>query len=257
MELIKISKIKKRIMLSIVVIGSVIVSSSIVSSIAKERDYTTLENAYDYRIGSIEEINKLIEQEEKRQEEIEYQKLEKQRLAEKNRLRVPSRGKKLSVPNNDTSFKSYMPYTKVTNKSSNQYKALYHKKPNGELGRYIDSRGMVRYKLGNEKNEENDAYFVALGSYYGYGGDMAIINLPNHSIIGILGDCKADGDTDSTNRQHKSDNSVVEFLVSKGYKGKHFQMGNISYLTYDWSSEDIFQGRILSIERLNMNILDN
>lgn len=126
------------------------------------------------------------------------------------------------VPNND-GIKSYMDYRTITYTPSNQYKLQ-------KVAYTKDGLRMV-----------NDRYCIALGSYYTTKiGQYVDIELENGNVIhGILADCKADKDTDSTNRIHATDGSVVEFVVdieSLNYIAK--RMGDISYIN-GWNSKVI------------------
>ena len=102
------------------------------------------------------------------------------------------------VPSNN-SIKSYMDYGKITLKSSNQYK-LQESAYTGNYGiRMVNGR-----------------YCIAVGSYYTTKiGTYLDVVLENGEVIrGILAECKADRDTDSTNRIH-SDGSAIEFVVDE------------------------------------------
>lgn len=118
---------------------------------------------------------------------------------EKDEVYMASRGKVMSVPKTNTSMKTYMDYRKITDKSSKQYKLQQRDDV------YTDSEGFRKIE---------DSFLVAVGSYYGSVGDELQIELSNGTVFkAIIGDVKADIHTDSTNRQHKIDHSVVEFIV--------------------------------------------
>lgn len=125
------------------------------------------------------------------------------------------------VPSNNT-IKSYMDYRCITSITSNQYKLQHTLAYTGDYGlRMVNGR-----------------YCVALGSYYSTTiGQYVDIELKNGNVIhGILADCKADGDTDSTNRIHP-DGSVVEFVVDTDYLDSVVKvMGDVSYVN-DWYSK--------------------
>lgn len=125
-----------------------------------------------------------------------------------------------NVPNNNK-IKSYMDYKAITSTSSNQYKLQ-------EIAYTDNGLRMV-----------NDRYCVALGSYYTTTiGQYVDIELENGNVIcGILADCKANKDTDSTNRIHSVDGSVVEFVVdTESLDSFAKKMGDISYIN-DWNSK--------------------
>lgn len=125
------------------------------------------------------------------------------------------------VPSN-SSFKSYMSYSAITNKSSEQYK-LQQQAETGDYGiRMIDDR-----------------YLIALGTYYTseIGTEVDIV-MENNSILKcILGDIKADIHTDKDNIKTK-DGSVVEFIVDTEslHKDAKFH-GDLSYCNEDFSGE--------------------
>lgn len=133
----------------------------------------------------------------------------------------------LGAPNN-SSFKSYMPYTAITNKSSNQYK-LQCQAYTGDYGiRMVDDR-----------------YCIAMGSYYSTQiGTRIDLIMQNGSVVKcILADCKSDIHTDSNNQRCLSNNSVVEFIVDKSSLNKTAkQMGNISY------ADEQFEGDIKEVK---------
>ena len=110
----------------------------------------------------------------------------------------------MDVPNWDVNcnswFKSYMPYTAVTDTSSKQFKLL-----NGSEA-YTDSNTGIRMV--------GDRYCIALGSYYTTEiGQKVDLVLDNGNVIKcVLGDCKADCDTNASN-QYAGSGDVVEFIV--------------------------------------------
>lgn len=120
------------------------------------------------------------------------------------------------------SFKSYMPYTAITNRASKQYK-LQQRAYTGNYGiRMVDGR-----------------YCLAVGSYYTTKiGTYIDLVLVNGTIIKcLLADCKANAHTDVTNRQNPN-GSITEFIVdSKRLSKKVKQMGDISYCNTKWLGE--------------------
>lgn len=110
----------------------------------------------------------------------------------------------MDVPNWDVNcnswFKSYMPYTAVTDTSSSQYELL-----NGSDA-YTDINTGIRMV--------GDRYCIALGSYYTTEiGQKVDLVLDNGNVIKcVLGDCKADCDTNASN-QYAGSGDVAEFIV--------------------------------------------
>ena len=134
-----------------------------------------------------------------------------------------------TVPDIDTSFKSYMDYRAITDEDSMQYKL--------QQEAYTDNNGLR--KVG-------DYYCVALGSYYGSEiGQCYLITLDTgDSFKAILADQKADSDTDENNQYTETDNggNVVEFVVDvKKLPGAVRWQGTVSAI-------DGFNGSIESIE---------
>lgn len=130
--------------------------------------------------------------------------------------------KEFDVPRN-SGFKSYMDYRCITSTGSKQYKLQHTSAYTGKYGiRQIDGR-----------------YCVAIGSYFTTEiGTYFDLVLENGTIIPcVLGDAKADCDTDSNNIITKHNGCLSEFVVdtsSLHHKAK--QMGNISYCNDDWNS---------------------
>lgn len=114
-----------------------------------------------------------------------------------------------NVPNNESGCKSYkityMPYTAVTYKPSDQYKLL-----NSEFC-YTDTETGIRMV--------DERYCIALGSGYTHdiGTKVNLVFEDGTILRCILGDCKADEHTDKTNRYHSVDGSVAEFIVDYEY----------------------------------------
>lgn len=144
------------------------------------------------------------------------------------------------VPGCKSDRKTYMPYTAVTNTKSDQYAYLNNKntKTHSKYGiRMYDNR-----------------YFIAVGNGYLTNiskkiGTKIDVELENGKILKcIVGDIKADKDTDNSNRFHKVDGSVIEFIVDYKIFGKTDESdkaketGDISYM-----EGDEFKGKISNI----------
>lgn len=127
-----------------------------------------------------------------------------------------------------SSFKSYTFYTSLS-RSSKQWRIQ-------EIA-YTDELGFRRV---------NDAYCVALGTYYGTElGTYYLITLDTGSkFFCILCDVKSDKHTDPTHRFTVSNGCAIEFYVDPSvFGGLAKRMGNISYV-------DGFEGEIISIEKV-------
>ena len=139
----------------------------------------------------------------------------------------------LSVPDDiDTDFKAYMDYRCITCQSSPQYKL--------QQFAWTDENGLRRY---------DDYYLVALGSYYSSTvGDCFKVTLDTGETFKcMVGDCKADCDTDILHMYHPmkgNKGNVIEFIVdTKNLPREVKQMGTVSAI-------DIFEGDIESIEKI-------
>jgi hypothetical protein len=135
---------------------------------------------------------------------------------------------------NHNGKKTWMGYKTITDKNSNQY-MLQQKAYNDEFG---------FRKIGNR-------YLVAIGTAFNAQvGQYFDVELNNGTVIEcIVGDIKADKDTDKTN-MFTSQGCCLEFIVnSKILEPMVKQMGDCSFLHEEWKSPcikyivyDIIQG---------------
>lgn len=149
--------------------------------------------------------------------------LEKDKLKPSNRNMISR-----NVPENN-SRKTYMDYRKITNTSSEQYKLQQNKDC------YTTDTGLRKV---------NEYYCIAVGTYYSNNiGDKLIVHMKNgESFKAIVADIKDDKHTDETNRQHRKDGSVIEFVVdTKKLPELVRKMGDISYMN------ETFKGEIKAI----------
>ena len=119
---------------------------------------------------------------------------------EKDKLKSPSRNIiSRNVPENN-SKKTYMDYRKITDTSSKQYKLQQNKDC------YTTDTGLRKV---------NEYYCIAVGTHYSNNiGDKLIVYMENgENFKAIVADIKDDKHTDETNRQHRKDGSVIEFVV--------------------------------------------
>ena len=119
-------------------------------------------------------------------------------------------------------FKSYMPYTAITSKSSPQYKL--------QQSTYTGTYGIRQY--GNR-------YCVAIGTAFNADvGTYFDLILTNGTIIPcIVADIKADEHTDSNNMITIANGCLTEFIVDSSALNKNAKsMGDISYCNEDWNS---------------------
>ena len=119
-------------------------------------------------------------------------------------------------------FKSYMPYTAITSKSSPQYKL--------QQSTYTGVYGIRQY---------GDRYCVAIGTAFNADvGTYFDLILTNGTIIPcIVADIKADEHTDSNNMITIANGCLTEFIVDSSALNKNAKsMGDISYCNEDWNS---------------------
>lgn len=133
-----------------------------------------------------------------------------------------------NVPKN-SSRKTYMDYRKITDTSSEQYKLQQNKDC------YTTDSGLRKL---------NEYYCIAVGTYYSENiGDKLIVHMENgESFKAIVADIKDDKHTDETNKQHRKDGSVIEFVVdTRKLPELVRKMGDISYMN------ETFKGEIKAI----------
>lgn len=135
-------------------------------------------------------------------------------------------------------FKSFMPYTTITSKNSDQYKIQHNYAYTGNYGiRQVDGR-----------------YCIAVGSAVpNRMGTYVDLILENETVIPcILADQKADKDTCSDNLTTAENGCVSEFLIDSSQLVHSIkQSGNISSATPDWNSP-VVEIRVYD----SMNIFD-
>lgn len=135
----------------------------------------------------------------------------------------------MALPDVDTAFKSFMDWRSITLRSSEQYRL--------QKRAYTDVKGFRRYR---------GKYMIALGSYYAqYIGQEFRITLSSGIVIdAMVGDIKADKDTDKTHRYCKDKGvyNVVEFIIDKRVMPFWVrELGDVSVMG--------LQGEVVKIER--------
>lgn len=119
-------------------------------------------------------------------------------------------------------FKSYMPYTAITNKASKQFK-LQQMASTGAYGiRTVNNRYCVA--IGTAFNAQVGTYFDLI--------------LENETVIScIVSDIKADKHTDKNNMITVSNGCLTEFIVNSSALDRNAKrMGDISYCCDEWNS---------------------
>ena len=138
---------------------------------------------------------------------------------------------------NKIKFKSYMPYTSITDKASKQYELQ-------DTYAYTGIHGI---------RQVNHRYCVAVGTAFNTNiGDYVDLILENGEVIPvIISDIKADKDTDSRNITTKANGCVSEFIVDTDFLHKEAKKnGSISFCKNEWDSP------VVSIKVYNKNIFE-
>lgn len=146
----------------------------------------------------------------------------------------------------DTSFKGYMCLHTITSKTSYQWKFIH----SGDFNFTTDSNGILKY---------DDYYVVAMGSYYSNKkiGSTFRISLDSGIVFDvIIGDNKADKDTDSLNMYRPKGynrGEIIEFITACGQEDKSCCKYNCMS-DYNRSLGDLsslgFNGNVIKIEKL-------
>ena len=220
------SKIKLKLSLLMVVVCTTIIFFMGYKS-EEQRCETTGAVSEDVIVETKEEViespksNQTEKTTEKTVDKIVITKKSTKKIAEKTKSESSDSCVDRNVPINNT-IKSYMDYRCITLTTSKQYKLQNSIAYTGDYGiRMVNGR-----------------YCVALGSYYTTTiGQYIDVELENGNVIkAILADCKADKDTNSTNKMHP-DGSVVEFVVdTRVLNSTAREMGDLSYVN-GWNSK--------------------
>lgn len=134
--------------------------------------------------------------------------------------------KMYSLPTETTgSFKSFMDYRTITNKSSEQWRL--------QQDAVTDQQGLRMYR---------GRYLVAVGTHYSsYCGKELDVTLDTGKLIRVVvGDVKQDIHTDETHRYVPTNGNIIEFIVDTSKLDSLTRaMGDISYTG--------FAGSVISI----------
>ena len=157
---------------------STVIISQLEDIYEKQIDILQNENDTYYAIGDM--ANYLADEINKIEPNIAYV----EDISCKSGTKSKSNKSEYDIPDYDTSFKTYMDYRKITDKSSAQYML--------QMEAYTDDMGLRKYE---------NHYIVATGTYYSDNvGDTFKITLDNDKSFNvIIGDIKTDCHTDSQN----------------------------------------------------------
>lgn len=219
----RVSVVAKVEVSTVLTIGEVKISEALIQANKKREDKIKAEQEMeDY-------LYEMIAQAEKDRKEREENPTPKPNRSAGNVKAIASK----EVPNIDTSFKTYMDYRAIKNKSSTQY--------------------ILQQSSGTMTNDEgfrmhNGEYMVAVGTYYAKsaGTRIRVTLSTGKQFDAIVGDIKADIHTDSKN-QHRNGN-VVEFIVDTK------QLPQVARRGGDVSLAPLanLQGRVTAIEILSV-----
>lgn len=137
-----------------------------------------------------------------------------------------------------SSVKTYEDYRGITSTSSKQYKFIRdYMTVDENTGFLYDEDGFIG---------------AALGSYYGVIGDRYYFTLDSGIVLPIVKiDEKADVDTDPTGCYHPSDDSVIEFVIHKGYASDYFGIWENGYILQgNYNNYELFRGKITKVEKV-------
>lgn len=173
---------------------------------------------------NIEEPSEEIVEEEEESTIIEDENIEEEVAADEVEVFQPI-GTKYELPYyaNYNGFKSYMSYTAICLKGSNE---LYLQQNYA----YTDDYGI---------REVEGRYCVAMGTYFGLTvGQYFDLVLANGTVIPcIMSDTKSDKHTDKNNIYTVHSNCCSEFIVDMNYLSRNVKnRGDISYAFEEWNS---------------------
>lgn len=213
------------ILIIILILTTIVVSIHARDEYAKLKEFSNVlsitVNEQTSTIKRLEEentsLNTIVSQLE---EENKKLKEENTKLQEKTRATVQA---------SKQDFKSYMPYTAITNKSSTQWQLQQSATTDEDGIRCIDGKPMV-----------------AVGTGWGVSvGDNAIITCDNgNSFEVVIGDIKSNKHTNSENKTTSANNCRCEFIVdSKQLNPTVKTMGNVAVL-------EQYNGYVINVQKI-------
>ena len=145
-----------------------------------------------------------------------------------------------TVCTGNSEVKAYMPYTAITDQTSNQYQFIKaYMTTDTVTGLLVDEYGFIGAALGYNFGEIGSRYYFVL--------DTGII-LPLVKIDEKAAKDAPDGCT------HRTDGSTIEFVIDEGYARTYFGTGDFGYiLGGSFNNYDCFKGSITSIESVIIN----
>ena len=136
----------------------------------------------------------------------------------------------ITTPTNHNDFKSYMPYTTITNEASKQLELQQQAYTDSNGLRCIDNRPMI-----------------AVGTGWGVSvGDIVLVTCENNnSFEAIIGDIKDNVDTNADNKTTSDNNCRCEFIVDMDKLNSHIKIsGNVAVLKQ-------YSGYVIDIQKID------
>jgi hypothetical protein len=131
---------------------------------------------------------------------------------------------------NHSDFKSYMPYTTITNRASKQLELQQQAYTDSNGLRCIDGRPMI-----------------AVGTGWGVSvGDVVLVTCENNnSFEAIIGDIKDNIDTNADNKTTSANNCRCEFIVDMNELNSHIKIsGNVAVL-------EQYSGYVVNVQKID------
>lgn len=146
----------------------------------------------------------------------------------------------LGVPNINSSWKTWMSWKCIESGYTPQGRFL-------SAWGWADEEGFMRAAGERDLGIEDDYYLVALGSYYGstIGTKYRITLDTGRVFYAVLGDQKADCDTNWTHQYSPGNNDVVEFIVD---------VPTLNPNVKEYGTANVFMplnGSVASVERID------
>lgn len=205
----------------------ILILITIIVSIHTRDEYAELKEFSEVMIATANEQASRIKSLEEENTELNI--FMSQLIEECNRLKEENARLQAGTRADKTDFKSYMPYTAITNKSSEQWKL--------QQSATTDENGLRRM---------DDKPMVAVGTGWGVDvGDNAVVICDNgNSFEVVIGDIKDNKHTNSENKTTSSNNCRCEFIVdSKKLNPTVKTTGNVAML-------EQYNGYVVNVQKI-------
>ena len=210
----------------------ILILTTIIVSIHARDEYAELKEVSDALSITVNEqtstIKRLEEENTSLNTAVSQLETENKKLKEKN-TQTQTKTQTTTTQVSKKDFKSYMPYTAITNKASKQWQLQQSATTDKNGLRCIDGKPMV-----------------AVGTGWGISvGDTAIITCDNgNSFEVVIGDIKANNHTNMENKTTSANNCRCEFIVDyKQLNPTVKKMGNVAVLKQ-------YNGYVTNVQRI-------